>query len=708
STMFQPLFLDTFNTGTGSLDNNDATAQDFTNFNETDVPGKVTVAANTITLTNGDRDEDYYVTRNFGAGNITDFTHWVDVNVTAITADGNSSFYFDAISNADDDLYDIDAANGDCIFLGVGRIGAGYRVGIYNVDGGALTLSTGSTTNTLGDPVYISSSRAGTVLTAEVYSTAALRIAGGAGDVDTITHTVVATAFQFVYGLASYNNAGTAKDISGTVENLWLGVDGAARHTESLGGELVTDGAFANTSLAAAKGVTGITKATPGIVTFNAGHGYVDGTVLFFSGLTEMTELNNEYWKLRSNVGDTFELSSQAIGTWDTASLDTIGFGAAETTGGNVAQKTDFTSWTEEAGWHPGVDGAGALTGTADCDGEQPGTTNLTESAILTVGGLNKGVHTLLNSAAGSVQMFLGSSGGLGLETADDTYIKYGYVPINTNLIMLANIFFIGSIDDVSVKEVSQPSVLSMVNLGFQQGRYWLTPGTTIEGELVGTVLMANDSVASTDGVFVLIGRAAGKLNVFKRVAGTDTSLTSTSITYVDGAKLLTVWDAAEGKMWWFYNNAIVGVATAITDASLINNTWSGYLTTGDASNTKTDYQPLGYGEEFYSSYNFNADFSKVNVTASDADSFTTNAPGGVYQNVLTAGEIYRSSNTLTTSASTASVGTTDSGVTDIRQTIAEDAVGYMIGETSFKYIYIRNSDAGTTDVTAFSVRQLQ
>ena len=196
--------------------------ENFVEYNVTDGPGKVTITDNVITLTDGDRNEDYYVTKDFGASYFGDFTHWVDVNVTAITADGNSSFYFDAISNADDDLFDIDAANGDCIFLGVGRIGAGYRVGIYNVDGGALTLSTGSTTNTLGDPVYISSSRAGTVLTAEVYSTAALRIAGGAGDVDTITHTVVATTFRYVYGLASYNNGGTAKDITGTVSNLIL------------------------------------------------------------------------------------------------------------------------------------------------------------------------------------------------------------------------------------------------------------------------------------------------------------------------------------------------------------------------------------------------------------------------------------------------------------------------------------------------------
>ncbi len=205
--------------GWTSVGNQYVGRQFFNLFNETDGPGKVTVTNNVITLTNGDRDEDYYVTKDFGSNYFGNFKHWVDVNVTAITADGNSSFYFDAISNADDDLYDIDAAGGDCIFLGVGRVGAGYRVGIYNVDGGALTLSTGGTI-TLGSPSYISSSRAGTVLTAEVYSTAALRSAGGAGDVDTITHTVVNTTFQWIYGLGSYNHAGTAKDITGTVSNL--------------------------------------------------------------------------------------------------------------------------------------------------------------------------------------------------------------------------------------------------------------------------------------------------------------------------------------------------------------------------------------------------------------------------------------------------------------------------------------------------------
>ena len=125
----------------------------------------------------------------------------------------------------------------------------------------------------------------------------------------------------------------------------------------SPGSEKVTDSVFESVTKAAAKGLAGITKAAPGVVTFDAGHGYANGDVIYFSGLNEMTELNTEYWVLRSNAGNTFELQA-TVGS----SLDTSGYGNAEVTGGNCAQKCSLTSWTEGAGYYPAVDGAGALT----------------------------------------------------------------------------------------------------------------------------------------------------------------------------------------------------------------------------------------------------------------------------------------------------------------------------------------------------------
>ena len=197
--------------------------EDFLTYNETDGPGKVTVAANTITLTNGDRDEDYYVTRDLGAGNITDFTHWVDVNVTALTNDGNSSLWAWAISNADDDIDDIDIAGGDAISVIASHFtSTKYRVQLYSLDSGTPVIVDSSASIAVGTKTYWAISRTGTTGTVEIYSTDSLRRAGGAGDIDTISGTVVGTAFRYVYGIASRNNNLAGKDISGTVSNLWL------------------------------------------------------------------------------------------------------------------------------------------------------------------------------------------------------------------------------------------------------------------------------------------------------------------------------------------------------------------------------------------------------------------------------------------------------------------------------------------------------
>ena len=197
--------------------------QDYLEFNETDVPGKLTVAQNTITLTDGDRDEDYYVTKDFGADYLGDFTHWVDVNVTALTDSGPTGFACWALSNVDDDLKDIDDAGGDALFLWTMRNTAtSYKFILYSIDGGVLTNLDASSGITVGTKVFVSVSRAGTTLTAEIYSAVSLRALGGAGDVDTITGTGVGTAFRYLYGIGSYNNGGTGYDISGTVKNLSL------------------------------------------------------------------------------------------------------------------------------------------------------------------------------------------------------------------------------------------------------------------------------------------------------------------------------------------------------------------------------------------------------------------------------------------------------------------------------------------------------
>lgn len=198
---------------------------DFTTCEETDAPGKVTVTPTTITLTDGDRDEDCYVTKDFGSGYFGDFTHWVDVNVTN-TIDPGSAFSPWALSNADDDLKDIEDASGDCLFAWLieagGSTNTHYFIRMYSVDGGVITEITNDTAITQNTPSYLAISRIGTTLTIQVYSSTALRIAGGTGDVTTLSCACVNAGFRYVYGLGSYNVGSAGSGVSATVSNLTI------------------------------------------------------------------------------------------------------------------------------------------------------------------------------------------------------------------------------------------------------------------------------------------------------------------------------------------------------------------------------------------------------------------------------------------------------------------------------------------------------
>jgi len=219
---------------------------------------------------------------------------------------------------------------------------------------------------------------------------------------------------------------------------------------ETVGLNIVADETFDDITKAAAKGVDGITKANPGVVTFDAGHGYSDGDVIYFSGLTEMTELNGEYWILRSNAGDTFELQT-TVGS----SLDTSGYGAAETTGGNCAQLCDFTEWTEGTGWHPGVDGAGALSGVAHCDGSQGGNTDLTDASGSDDYYYEQYQFTVSDYSAGAVKMYPNGISSSGDKIEDGTYTQYTNMRQTLGTILLrGNATFVGSVDNAIIQYV--------------------------------------------------------------------------------------------------------------------------------------------------------------------------------------------------------------------------------------------------------------
>lgn len=99
-----------------------------------------------------------------------------------------------------------------------------------------------------------------------------------------------------------------------------IGEDYTTQATDGLTTTVVVLDSFGPVALAA--NITGITKANPGVVS-SVGHGRSIGDVVYFSGLTEMTELNG-----------TFQTVT-AVGSADLFSINnTSAYGSAETTGG--------------------------------------------------------------------------------------------------------------------------------------------------------------------------------------------------------------------------------------------------------------------------------------------------------------------------------------------------------------------------------------
>ncbi len=91
-------------------------------------------------------------------------------------------------------------------------------------------------------------------------------------------------------------------------------------------------------ALAAAKTITAITKASPGVVTSTA-HGYSNGDYVFLS-VTGMYQLNDKVVRVANQAANTFELEGVDTTLFDTFSSGTaekITFGSSITTATNIS-----------------------------------------------------------------------------------------------------------------------------------------------------------------------------------------------------------------------------------------------------------------------------------------------------------------------------------------------------------------------------------
>lgn len=135
--------------------------------------------------------------------------------------------------------------------------------------------------------------------------------------------------------------------------------------------------------------------------------------------------------------------------------------------------------------------------------------------------------------------------------------------------------------DDVSIKEIVLASMLTGGGIGpvdyLAEAVLTITPdGTTDSMYPVGLVTSANSLTAPTD--YVQAYHDNTSLVVIKSVGGSPSVLFSGAVTYVAGARLITIKDGQ--TFTFFYNNALIYTAT-ISDATIISNTYHSAFSTG-------------------------------------------------------------------------------------------------------------------------------
>jgi len=239
------------------------------------------------------------------------------------------------------------------------------------------------------------------------------------------------------------------------------------------------------------------------------------------------------------------------------------------TLGSDVIVNGDFdtdTDWTKGTGWSisGGVGVASAATG------------QLYQTTI-TSGKWYQETFDVSTYTSGSVRAYIGGNALIAYTT---TGSKLDTGRAGTTTIGLNDSSFTGSVDNVSVKELTLSSLFSIVSTS-DTDVIASTDITATAGTQVGLVTNLNDTTTPTAGIVAYLTRGAtdatSKITVDKFTTDTTwTNLTSGTVTYVEGAQLRVItWhsDANTLKVRVYYGGTIVGAEQTITDASIISNT---------------------------------------------------------------------------------------------------------------------------------------
>ena len=215
---------------------------------------------------------------------------------------------------------------------------------------------------------------------------------------------------------------------------------------------------------------------------------YVSGSVrMRFQGTTPQDILNN------MNAVGTYEWTFEAVGNPAIAILSNTGNEDLSFTDISVKEVTP-TGWTLGAGWALDVVN-GTLTGKMR---HTPGNTAaLTQNGILNIGIIATLSVTIADRTAGNLYPYFGTN-QVGNLLTNQTHVISDEAAGNTNLLFSPTTTFDGTIDDVSIKQITTPDIVARN-----------------DGQVAGAVI--SDAGADFDGVddYIKVPDAVEIQNIF-------------------------------------------------------------------------------------------------------------------------------------------------------------------------------------------------
>jgi hypothetical protein len=249
---------------------------------------------------------------------------------------------------------------------------------------------------------------------------------------------------------------------------------------------------------------------------------------------------------------------SQFMGGGLPAPVPTLG--AEAITNGNMSSATGWT-----------LGGAWAIAGgIATCTA---GIGSAIRQLVLTPGTWYLAQYDVLTATAGTFQLTIGTSSSN--QTVPGTHYQAANAATNFIGVNTASAAA-GTIDNMSCKPITLASMFSARPYGTHNTTKAMA--TVVTGTRAGVV--ANLDSATAPANFVVASHDGVNCRLTKCVAGTYTSLITTTVTYVAGAYVEIRRLATTNTFQLFYNGSQVGANQTIADAGIISNTLAGYFQT--------------------------------------------------------------------------------------------------------------------------------